>query len=228
MTCGQTRTGHRGHEGQRSGGRRTPERGWGARAARSASDDPRSLRPPTPPHAKSRGRGDRVGRPRRHPRRRRRLAHAVRRLRGPDRSGLDQRAHSESALRSPDRSRTGPEDDRGGSRSDRARLLDPAADAALRREARLRAGQGRAQHLQQGPGQRGAPHRIRVNTVAPGFIQTRGAEGLIDRISATEGIDREDSLGGIPLGRPAQPAEVAALVASSCPTAPRRSPAPST
>lgn len=65
-----------------------------------------------------------------------------------------------------------------------------------------------------------APHGIRVNTVAPGFIRTGGAEALVDRISATEGIDREaalqrimDSLGGIPLGRPAEPEEVAELVA---------------
>jgi NAD(P)-dependent dehydrogenase (short-subunit alcohol dehydrogenase family) len=65
-----------------------------------------------------------------------------------------------------------------------------------------------------------APHGIRVNTVSPGFIQTGGAEALVDRISATEGIGREaalqrimDSLGGIPLGRPARPEEVAELVA---------------
>jgi NAD(P)-dependent dehydrogenase (short-subunit alcohol dehydrogenase family) len=61
---------------------------------------------------------------------------------------------------------------------------------------------------------------VRVNVVSPGFIQTAGADGLIDRIAATRTISREDalgqvmdSLGGIPLGRPAQPAEVAELVA---------------
>jgi NAD(P)-dependent dehydrogenase (short-subunit alcohol dehydrogenase family) len=64
------------------------------------------------------------------------------------------------------------------------------------------------------------PRGVRVNTVAPGFIQTEGAEGLFERISQGAGIDREaavqqvmDSLGGIPIGRPAQPGEVAELVA---------------
>jgi NAD(P)-dependent dehydrogenase (short-subunit alcohol dehydrogenase family) len=65
-----------------------------------------------------------------------------------------------------------------------------------------------------------APHGIRVNSVAPGFIQTEGAETLIDTISKGQGIDRAaarqqimDSLGGIPIGRPAQPEEVAELIA---------------
>jgi NAD(P)-dependent dehydrogenase (short-subunit alcohol dehydrogenase family) len=64
------------------------------------------------------------------------------------------------------------------------------------------------------------PHGVRVNTVAPGFIQTEGAEGLFSRIAHSQGIDRgaarqqvTDSLGGIPIGRPAYPAEVAELVA---------------
>jgi NAD(P)-dependent dehydrogenase (short-subunit alcohol dehydrogenase family) len=65
-----------------------------------------------------------------------------------------------------------------------------------------------------------APHGIRVNTVSSGFIKTDGAETLIDSISKGQGIGREaalqqimDSLGGIPIGRPAQPEEVAELVA---------------
>src|SRR3954466_7928533 len=58
------------------------------------------------------------------------------------------------------------------------------------------------------------PKGVRVNTVAPGFIRTEGAEGLVSRIAQGEGIERDaalqrvmDSLGGIPVGRPAEPAE---------------------
>jgi NAD(P)-dependent dehydrogenase (short-subunit alcohol dehydrogenase family) len=64
------------------------------------------------------------------------------------------------------------------------------------------------------------PHGVRVNVVSPGFIRTGAADALIDRMSATHGYSRQqalaqlmDSLGGIPLGRPAEPAEVAELVA---------------
>lgn len=61
---------------------------------------------------------------------------------------------------------------------------------------------------------------IRVNTVAPGFTETKAAERLIDRMAKNSGTDYQsarqelmDSLGGIPLGRPGRPEEVAELVA---------------
>jgi NAD(P)-dependent dehydrogenase (short-subunit alcohol dehydrogenase family) len=64
-----------------------------------------------------------------------------------------------------------------------------------------------------------SPRGIRINTVAPGFIQTQAADAMIDRIASLSG-SREDalkelmnSLGGIPLGRPGLPQEVAELVA---------------
>ena len=65
-----------------------------------------------------------------------------------------------------------------------------------------------------------APHGIRVTTVSPGLVESGGAERLIASISEGHQIDRAaalqqiiDSLGGIPLGRPTQPEDVAELVA---------------
>jgi NAD(P)-dependent dehydrogenase (short-subunit alcohol dehydrogenase family) len=64
------------------------------------------------------------------------------------------------------------------------------------------------------------PKGIRVVSVAPGFIETTAATALIDRLAASSGTDATTargqlmaSLGGIPLGRPGWPAEVAELVA---------------
>lgn len=63
-----------------------------------------------------------------------------------------------------------------------------------------------------------SPLGIRVNAVSPGFIQTEAADAMIDRIASATG-SRESalqelmkSLGGIPLGRPGLPEDVAELV----------------
>jgi NAD(P)-dependent dehydrogenase (short-subunit alcohol dehydrogenase family) len=65
-----------------------------------------------------------------------------------------------------------------------------------------------------------APHGVRVTMISPGFIETSGAQGLIADIvrntGASEAAARQqivDMLGGIPVGRPGRPEEVAELVA---------------
>ncbi len=65
-----------------------------------------------------------------------------------------------------------------------------------------------------------SPRGIRVNSVAPGYTETDAAVGMVNEISERTGISRDaarqrimDALGGIPLGRPNKPEEVAELVA---------------
>lgn len=64
------------------------------------------------------------------------------------------------------------------------------------------------------------PAGVRVNTVSPGWIMTEAADHLVKRLAAGSGTDEAaarqgvmDALGGIPIGRPAWPEEVAELVA---------------
>ncbi|WP_103718255.1 SDR family oxidoreductase [Bosea psychrotolerans] len=65
-----------------------------------------------------------------------------------------------------------------------------------------------------------APKGVRVVRVSPGWIETEAARRYAERLAEKAGTDYEggkkiimDGLGGIPLGRPAQPEEVASLIA---------------
>jgi len=58
-----------------------------------------------------------------------------------------------------------------------------------------------------------------VVRVSPGWVETEAAVGLVNELAARNGTDYDaarralmDSLGGIPIGRPARPKEVADLV----------------
>ncbi len=64
------------------------------------------------------------------------------------------------------------------------------------------------------------PKGVRVTSIAPGWIYTTAAEAMVKRLAASAGTDEEtarqgivNALGGIPIGRPAWPEEVAELVA---------------
>lgn len=64
-----------------------------------------------------------------------------------------------------------------------------------------------------------SPHGVRVVRVSPGWIETEGSVRLAKRLAEERGTDYEggkriimESLGGIPLGRPSKPEEVASLI----------------
>ena len=64
------------------------------------------------------------------------------------------------------------------------------------------------------------PKGVRVTAISPGFTETTAAHGLILRLAESAGVDEDaarerlmESLGGIPMGRPNRPEEVAELVA---------------
>jgi NAD(P)-dependent dehydrogenase (short-subunit alcohol dehydrogenase family) len=65
-----------------------------------------------------------------------------------------------------------------------------------------------------------SPKGVRVLRVSPGWVETEAAAALVERLAGQAGTDHEggrqrimQSLGGIPLGRPARPQEVADLIA---------------
>jgi NAD(P)-dependent dehydrogenase (short-subunit alcohol dehydrogenase family) len=65
-----------------------------------------------------------------------------------------------------------------------------------------------------------APKGVRVVSVAPGFTETDAATRMIERLAKAGGTDTVTArqglmhaLGGIPLGRPNRPDEVAELIA---------------
>ena len=64
------------------------------------------------------------------------------------------------------------------------------------------------------------PKGVRVVAVAPGFTETQAAHRLVVRLADGSGVDENaarqglmQSLGGIPIGRPNRPEEVAELIA---------------
>ena len=63
------------------------------------------------------------------------------------------------------------------------------------------------------------PKGVRVVRVSPGWVETEGAVRLAERLAAQAGTDYEggkqvimNSLGGIPIGRPSKPTEIADLI----------------
>lgn len=65
-----------------------------------------------------------------------------------------------------------------------------------------------------------APKGIRVLRVSPGWVETEASVALVERVAAQAATDYQggkqiimDALGGIPIGRPSQPVEVANLIA---------------
>lgn len=65
-----------------------------------------------------------------------------------------------------------------------------------------------------------SPQGVRVVRVSPGWIETESSVELTERVAKNAGTDAEggkqlimDALGGIPIGRPSKPGEVANLIA---------------
>ncbi|QFT59529.1 3-oxoacyl-[acyl-carrier-protein] reductase FabG [Sulfitobacter sp. THAF37] len=65
-----------------------------------------------------------------------------------------------------------------------------------------------------------SPKGVRVARVSPGWIETESSVELAKRLAGEHGVDIEagkqmimDALGGVPIGRPSKPEEIASLIA---------------
>jgi NAD(P)-dependent dehydrogenase (short-subunit alcohol dehydrogenase family) len=71
--------------------------------------------------------------------------------------------------------------------------------------------------LTQGLAKEMAPYGVRVNAVCPGVVRTPLWEPLLEQLSATKGITRDQAwqefVDGIPLGRPQEPEDIGEAVA---------------
>jgi NAD(P)-dependent dehydrogenase (short-subunit alcohol dehydrogenase family) len=71
--------------------------------------------------------------------------------------------------------------------------------------------------LTQGLAKEMAPYDVNVNAVCPGVVRTPLWEPLLDQLSASKGISRDEAwqefVDGIPLGRPQEPEDIGEAVA---------------
>src|ERR1700736_4878587 len=168
-----------------------------------------------------RGRGPRPSRRHRHRRScRRQLRRAGGRLYDARRHGMAQGAGPEPLRRRAPRSRAPAGEYRETLRRRHTCHFDSGPDAAARSHYRLRRSESGALELQQGTVQGGEPQGRACRPRLTRLVETEAAVRLASRLAEQAGTDYEggkqiikNGLGGIPLGRPAKPKEVADLIA---------------
>ena len=111
-------------------------------------------------------------------------------------------------------------DDRAGLRRDHSRHIDPAPLPLPESTTAYAAAKAALSTYSKSLSKEVTPKGIRVVRVSPGWVETEAAVALAERLAEQAGTDYEggrqiimQSLGGIPLGRPAKPREVADLIA---------------
>jgi NAD(P)-dependent dehydrogenase (short-subunit alcohol dehydrogenase family) len=104
-------------------------------------------------------------------------------------------------------------------RGHRPRHVDPESAAAAEATIAYAAAKAALSNYSKALSKEVSPQGVRVVRVSPGWVETDAAVGLVSEIARQKGIDTEDarkivmeSFGGIPLGRPNKPGEVADLI----------------